>query len=102
MDLEYRKEKTEKVLDKYRDLVDKIFVVVDMDKLEAEIKNAEDDEEGEARLLTKITNRKKALEHIEDLVERIERLENKLYPSEEGNQNNSTESLHPTKRFAKK
>lgn len=101
MDLEYRKEKTEKVLDKYRDLVEKIFVVVDMDKLEAEIKNAEDDEEGEARLLTKITNRKKALEHIEDLVERIERLEDKLIPKEEKS-NGATESLHPTKRFAKK
>ena len=101
MEANYREETTDKVLDKYRDLVDKIFTVIDMDKLDAEIKNAEDDEEGEARLLTKVNNRKKALDRIEDCLERIGRLE-KLQNQDNEEPGNTKESLHPTKRFAKR
>lgn len=99
MEANYRKEKTDEVVEKYQDLIDKVFEVTDKDLLDAEIKKATN-EESEKKLLDKISHRKKALEIVEDLLDRIERLENKF--SDTGDKTEPGESLHPTKRFAKK
>lgn len=98
----YRQEKAQEILEQYKDLLEKYETVLDKDLLELEITKAgteDENQENEQKFLTKLDARKKALEKMENILDRIENLEkNHLGIIEEkiGEEKKGTVT-HPTK-----
>jgi hypothetical protein len=98
---DYRKEKSEQLIEKYKDLIDKTFEVVDQDKLKYEIEKS--DSESEKKYLDKIKARRQALDEITVILDKIELLEKHSgEDTGEGEETTVTIKKHPTKRYANK
>jgi hypothetical protein len=103
----YCKETCIKLIEKHQDIIQKTFKIIDRDKLDEEIEKAIDSEDNksESTVLTKIQNRKKALNAVEDSIEKIDALSRHLDEPEKPEatkteNNNSGKS--PVKQFSKK
>lgn len=98
----YRKEKTLELVDKYKDLIEKTFEVLDKDLLQEKI-NHEDDKASEEKYLESIKKRRVSLDEVDLMLDKIEKLERALLDSDSAEINPTPQvSVNPTKRFAKK
>lgn len=96
----YRIETTTKLVDKYRDLIDKIFTIAEKDLLDSEIKNAKD-KDSEKKYLDKIKHREQALDQIQGILQKVETLERSIEEKEGDDdlpKKENDKNLHPTKR----
>lgn len=93
----YRKDKSLKLIDKYKDLIYKTFAVADKDLLQGQIDDDEDETQKEAKLLEALKKRRIALDEVNIMLDKIESLERHI-KSEDG------EALEPiiTQSFVKR
>lgn len=105
----YRKEQALKIIEQYKDLMNKYDLVFNIDVLEKELAKANDEEEKyevEKKLLDKIDNRRKALEKKEELLDKILKLEkhlsNQTEDDEEPEGGLEESSTHPSNRYRRK
>ena len=71
---EYRKQTSLELIDNYKDLIEKTFTVTDKDLLQDKL-NSESDKETEQKFLDAIKRRRVALDEIDLMLEKIEKLE---------------------------
>lgn len=71
---EYRKKTSLELIDNYKDLIEKTFTVTDKDLLQDKL-NSESDKETEQKFLDAIKRRRVALDEIDLMLEKIEKLE---------------------------
>ena len=76
----YRKEKTLQLIDKYKDLIDKTFSVADKDLLQDKIEQDGDDSQTEQKYLEAIKKRRIALDEVDLMLDKIEKLEHIYNP----------------------
>jgi hypothetical protein len=99
---DYRKEKTLELIEKYKDLIDKTFSVADKDLLQDKIEDDGDESQTEQKFLDAIKKRRIALDEVDLMLDKIEKLENQYNP-EAGNTENSEEKKgNWTKKIAGK
>lgn len=70
----YRKDKSLKLITEYKDLIGKTFTIVEKDLLQETIDN-EDEKETEQRYLDAIKKRRIALDEVDLMLDKIEKLE---------------------------
>lgn len=75
---EYRKEKSMKLFSAYKDLIEKTFEVIDKDLLQEKIDDDEDEKQSEQRFLDAIQKRRKALDEVDVMLDKVEKLERGL------------------------
>lgn len=97
----YRQEKSIQLIEKYEDLIEKTFSVVEQDKLKYEIEEGEGKEDAETKYLSKIKARKNALDEVVKMLDSIKEIEKHL-PGSDEEETTVTITKHPTKRFANK
>ena len=97
----YRKETTEYLIKSYRDLIKKTFEIIDKDLLQTKI-DGEDEKDTEQRFLDAIKKRRLALDEVDLMLDKIEKLERTL--DDEGEEGKATASTsgNLAKKFAKK
>lgn len=78
----YSEETTETLIDNYKDLIKKTFEVTDKDLLQEKI-DAESEEESEEKYLNAIKKRRIALDEVDIMLEKIDKLENKINNTDE-------------------
>jgi|GEM_PF-1515167 len=103
----YRKEKTLELVEKYKDLIDKTFEILDKDLLQNKIDSADSGNEGgketEEKYLESIKKRRMSLDEVDVMLDKIEKLEGTLFNNnQDGDEIQTTTSSNPTKRFARK
>lgn len=77
---EYRKEQSLELINKYKDLIDKTFTVADKDLLQEKIDKEGDDNETEQKYLEAIKKRRVALDEVDLMLDKIEKLERHVNP----------------------
>lgn len=77
---DYRKEKTLELIEKYKDLIDKTFSVADKDLLQEKIEDDGDESQTEQKFLDAIKKRRIALDEVDLMLDKIEKLENQYSP----------------------
>lgn len=77
---EYRKVNSLKLINEYRDLIEKTFTVVDKDLLQDKIDKKGDDNETEQKYLEAIKKRRVALDEVDLMLDKIEKLERHVNP----------------------
>jgi hypothetical protein len=71
---EYRKQTSLELINNYKDLIEKTFTVTDKDLLQDKL-NSESDKETEQKFLDAIKRRRVALDEIDLMLDKIEKLE---------------------------
>ncbi len=84
----YLEETSVKLIDKYRDVIEKTFEICDKDLLKDEI-SGEDENQKESRLLDALKKRRLSLDEVDIMLEKIDKIEQRICPSEEEEANNS-------------
>ncbi len=84
----YRKETTEELIENYKDLIKKTFEVTDKDLLQEKIDGA-DEKETEQKYLDAIKKRRVALDEIDMMLDKIEKLE-KIFSDEDSDTGTAT------------
>lgn len=74
----YSQTKTEELIENYKDLIDKTFEVTDKDLLQKRL-DEESEEESEEKYLNAIKKRRVALDEVDLMLDKIEKLETRLY-----------------------
>ncbi len=80
---EYRKKQSLDLIEKYKDLISKTFTVVDKDLLQGKIDSDVDENESEQKYLDAIKKRRIALDEVDLILDKIEKLERHTMPDEE-------------------
>lgn len=73
----YIRETTSELIDNYKDLIKKTFEVTDKDLLQEKI-DSENSEESEEKYLNAIKKRRIALDEVDLMIEKIDKLKSKL------------------------
>lgn len=95
---DYRKDKSMKLFEAYKDLIEKTFEVIDKDLLQEKIDDDEDEKQSEQRFLDAITKRRKALDEVDVMLDKVEKLERGLKTTDDDAPSVPT---NPAKKFAK-
>lgn len=98
---EYRKKTTLKLIENYKDLITKTFEVTDVDLLQEKIDEAEENEKSkEDVLLNAIKKRKTALDEVDNLLDKIEKLEKNIIEMDKSEDESNNESIdaNPNKK----
>ena len=96
---DYRKKTSLELIDKYKDLIQKTFEVADKDLLQEEIDN-ENENQKEQRLLEALKKRRVALDEVDIMLEKIEKLENSI-TGIDGKGEEDLENKNVVKKFTK-
>jgi len=97
---EYRKNKTQKLFEAYKDLIEKTFEVVDKDLLQEQI-DGEDEKATEQRFLDSIKKRRVSLDEVDIMLDKIEKLEKVLKDGEENEDGTPTVTNFAKERAAR-
>lgn len=98
--IEYIEETSLKLIDKYKDVIEKTFEISDKDLLQEEIDD-EDEKQKEGRLLDALKKRRLALDEVDIILEKIEKIEKRLNLTEETpNQEQTVSKRNWTKKKA--
>lgn len=95
---EYRKETSVELIENYKNLIEKTFKVTDKDLLEDKL-NSESDKETEQKFLDAIKRRRVALDEIDVMLEKIEKLEISINTID--GKEAPSETTNPVKKFTK-
>lgn len=97
---EYRKKTSLELIDNYKDLIKKTFKVTDKDLLDEKL-NSESDKETEQKFLDGIKRRRVALDEIDLMLEKIEKLEVSINAIDDKVDEDNTETKSVTKKYSK-
>lgn len=95
---EYREKTSLELIENYKDLIKKTFEVTDKDLLQEKI-DSEDNKETEQKYLDAIKKRRIALDEVDIMLEKIEKIEIAIFGKSE---NQETEQGNTVKKFSKK
>lgn len=80
---DYRKNKTIELIEKYKDLILKTFIVADKDLLQGKIEEDANETQTEQAYLDAIKKRRVALDEVDLMLDKIEKLEQQINPKSE-------------------
>jgi hypothetical protein len=97
----YLEDTSVKLIDKYRDVIEKTFEICDKDLLQDEI-DGEDENQKESRLLDALKKRRLSLDEVDIMLEKIDKIEQRINPNsnEEGNNTEGQKSSWAKKKAA--